>query len=74
MELETNRVDPCLTPTPLHKGRQRGRINALSAAVLAVGVGSRRQTAGGSWAFHEDELDDIETGEYQDSELEVQVI
>ena len=47
----------------LNKGRQRGRIDALSAAVLAVGMGSRRQT-GNSWAFHEAEFD-IETGEFQ---------
>ena len=58
------RYDPNGNPA-LHKGRQRGRIDALSAAVLAVGLGSRRQTAGASWTFHEDELDDIETGEFQ---------
>ena len=55
----------------LHKGRQRGRIDALSAAVLAVGLGSRMQSAGGGWAFHEAELDDIETGEFQNEEVMV---
>ena len=52
----------------LHRGRQKGRIDALSAAVLAVGLGSRRQTAGGSWAFHEAEFDNIETGEFHNEE------
>ena len=51
----------------LNKGRQRGRIDALSAAVLAVGMGSRRQT-GNSWAFHEAEFDGIETGEFHNEE------
>ena len=55
----------------LHKGRQKGRIDALSAAVLAVGLGSRRQTAGGSWAFHEAEFDGIETGEFHNEEVMV---
>ena len=50
-------------------GRQKGRIDALSAAVLAVGLGSRRQTAGGSWAFHEAEFDNIETGEFHNEEV-----
>ena len=58
----------------LHKGRQRGRIDALSAAVLAVGLGSRRQTAGSSWAFHEAEFDGIETDENQGYETEVMVL
>jgi len=46
----------------LHKGRARGRIDALSAAVIAVGLGSRRQVEG--FTFHEAEadLDDIEGG------------
>ena len=64
------RYDPNGNPA-LHKGRQRGRIDALSAAVLAVGLGSRRQTAGGSWAFHEAEFDDIETGEFHNEEVMV---
>ena len=58
----------------LHKGRQRGRIDALSAGVLAVGAGSRRQSAGGSWAFHEAEFDGIETGEFQNQNEEVLVL
>ena len=55
----------------LHRGRQKGRIDALSAAVLAVGLGSRRQSAGGSWAFHEAEFDGIETGEFHNEEVMV---
>ena len=58
----------------LERGRRRGRIDWLSASILAVGAGSRRQVAGGSWAFHEAEFDDIETGEYQNQNEGVLVL
>jgi len=48
----------------LEKGRQRGRIDVLAAAVLAVGAGSRRQAE--VLTFHESELDggDRQFGDY----------
>ena len=55
----------------LERGRQRGRIDFLSASILAVGAGSRTQTAG-CGTFHEDELDNIEpTGEFHNEEVMV---
>ena len=57
----------------LERGRQRGRIDFLSASILAVGAGSRTQTAG-CWTFHEDELESIETGEFQNQNEEVLVL
>ena len=35
----------------LDKGRQKGRIDALSAAVLAVGLGSRHYDGAGETIF-----------------------
>ena len=44
----------------LEKSRQRGRIDVLAAAVLAVGAGGRRVE--GMTFFHEEELSGVDAG------------
>ena len=58
----------------LERGRQRGRIDFLSASILALGAGARRQTTGQGFMFHEAEFDGIETGEFQNQNEEVLVL